>query len=137
MSFGKCRPCGGDSFTFSGAVSGSNFGAQDQRLDATEQRIKQMHWDIIDLKAENAKLHSKVDRLESYSRQNNVIVYGLEESPDESCEAKVKEMLCSQLCVLTTLTSTSVTAWGNPAALSQDLIYESDEINVQESQVMC
>ncbi|KAI4457876.1 l1 transposable element-related [Holotrichia oblita] len=66
-----------------------------------ETKISSLENEIKDLKSSNEKLkvecNEKTDRLEQYSRQNSVRIFGVKEVPTENIEEVVKEIIMRKL----------------------------------------
>lgn len=48
---------------------------------------------VIQIKAELAQQNNKINNLETYSRSNNLIFYGIRQDNPENCESKIKNVL--------------------------------------------
>jgi ribA/ribD-fused uncharacterized protein len=53
--------------------------------------------EIVTLKSENVALRDRVVQLDSYSRRNNLIFYGLRQNTEEDCSLIVKTLMIKQL----------------------------------------
>ncbi len=67
-----------------------------KRLGAIEEKqtkFSSLSQEVQTLKMQNRQLHEKLERLESYSRKNNLIITGLKESDGENPEQVVSQFL--------------------------------------------
>lgn len=71
-----------------------------QEIDNKYKKVfTKLENEINALKAENDKLHFANDKLEQYSRRNNICIFGIAEGPDNGVEESVLDLFKNQLQV--------------------------------------
>ena len=56
--------------------------------------------EIVTLRSQNEALTKRMVQLDSYSRRNNLIFYGVKRKPDEDCFEVIKTLFCKQLNIV-------------------------------------